>query len=715
MWKRIKDVISNIFLKDGKIFKIINDEKNHLYDHLDIDAKGNVHIAKGVSIFVLIAYILYQIVYFCWYAEFDCGLYYLIPVLVFFSIGFIYDYLYHKGYIEFLATKSLVLMHVLMVGLTFWLDCFTPTSFGQIYTPLVLTVGPIMFFHSIKIESIIEIFTLILYLIAAWLNITPIAPEHAIIQAVLTFLIGMLNILIVANMRYSINESAKNLDEEIKAREKIEYASEVAEALSYDFLNVYSIDLENKTCRIIKLDGYVTQGFDSTDYLIDYPYEDMIETYIQNRVHPDERERLSNALTIEHVQEMLKNNKAYIEAYRILDDHGEHYCQFRFVRIGSSKRIIAGFRNVDATMRYDKEQRIALREALNVAKQASEAKTNFLNGVSHDIRTPMNAILGFHAHAQAHLDNQSIIQESLDQIKDSSQQLLKYIDTVLDASRVQTIVDTNLSIYSLKSLINELLNEANAIANSKNITITVDDSKVLEDKVKVNKDRFHQVIFSVLENAILYTPNGGKIDFAINPGSNVSANKKRYVFTVTDNGVGMSEDFLQHVFDPFSREHDTTHSGIAGAGLGLIIVKNILESTGGGIFIQSEEGIGTKVTMIAMLNIVDDNSIDFKTDESKNNNEKDFSRFKGMHVLVVDDNELNREIAVGILSQKEILGEAASSGEEAIKMFNESSLGYYKVILLDILMPEMDGFETAKNIRKLNRIDAKNIPFCHRA
>lgn len=697
-------------MRDSRIKTIIQEENKHLFDYLDDWAIGSVHVVKGVSIFVLVSYFIYQCIHFGWYGTLDFSLYYFIPIIVYFSAGFFFEFLFEKGYAEFVGTRALVIMHILMVALAFWLDCFTDSSICQIYVPLILAVGPIMFLYSVLAEIFINTSTLILYLIAASFNMTPITPVHAVIQAVLTYLLGMMSVLIIANMRYAVRQTTNVLNKEKETRKKIEYASEVAEALSYDFLNVYSIDFENKTCRIIKLDGYVTDGFDNNDKQTDYSYEKMIETYINNRVHPDEREKLKRKLTIDHVQKMLEDNKAYIEPYRILDDHGEHYCQFRFVRIGTSGKIIAGFRNVDTTMRYDQEQRIALREALFASQQASKAKTTFLNNISHDIRTPMNAILGYRSHAQAHLDDPQIVKDSLNQINESSQQLLKYIDNILDASRINTQIDYAVEPYSLKELSKELFDEINLIAKPKNITLTYDDSRVVNDIVKTNKERFHQVMYAVLENAVLYTPAGGNVSFTISQGSKVGSEKHRYVFTVKDNGVGMSEDFLRHLFDPFSREKDTTHSGIAGAGLGLLTAKNILESTGGGIVVQSQQDKGTEVTMIAMLYCAEEKGARSNSTEDFLENNNDTICLKGMRVLVVDDNELNQEIAINILSLQGILADGASSGQEAIQMFQDSSLGFYKAILMDILMPEMDGFETTKAIRNLERIDAKNIP-----
>lgn len=708
MQQNLNETPKSKFFKDSKILNIIQVEKEHLYDYLDDWASGSVHVVKGVSIFVFICYILYLIIYLCWYGELDFNLYYLVPILIVFSVGFVFEYLLNKGHKRFIAKYALLIMHCFIVALCFYLDCFTDSTVCQIYVPFVLAVGPIIFLLSIKQEIFMNTITLIVYLIVANLGMTPIPKEHAIIQGCIAYLIGMMCVFVIANMRYTVLESTNELNKEVKAREKVEYASEVAEALSYDFLNVFSIDFKNKTVRIIKLDGYVTDGFDKDNKEVNYPYEKMINTYIDNRVHPDEREKLRKELTIENVEKQLKTQRAYIGPYRVLDDHGEHYYQFRYVRIGDTDKVIAGFRNVDTTMRYNNDQKIALKEALVAANQASEAKSQFLNSISHDVRTPMNAIMGSTSKIEANKDNPEVIEQCVTQINESSQQLLKYVDGILDMTRSNKEVSEERKSYSLNKLVNELVAEIKVITEPKHINVTVDTSEVINDMVQTNKDRFHQVMYAVLENAALYTQEGGNISFTVRQGSKLSSGKNRYVFKVKDDGVGMSEDFLQHLFDPFSREKDTTHSGIAGAGLGLLTAKNILESTGGGIVVQSKHGEGTEVTMVAMLYGDDKSSVE--KSEVKNDNYTDVSNFKGMHVLVIDDNELNREIAVDVLTTQGLIAEAASSGKEAIEKIKSSSLGYYKAILMDIMMPEMDGFETTKQVRALERIDVKNIP-----
>lgn len=696
-----------------RIKKFSNAEKNLFMENPSMRALSNVHIAEGVSVFVLIVFIIYQIIFIYLDGNIDLRLTYVIPVLCLVLIGPISKFLYKKDCINFLANDLLILDHTLMYALAFWLDCFTDPSLCQIYTPIVIAVGPVIFLRSVKTELFTNTCALFLYLFAAYLGITPISAEHAVIQAFIAYAISIFTLIVVINMRYVIYKTSLSLNSEKQAREKFEYAAQVAEALNYDFLNVYSLDLEKETWKVIKREGYEIRGqinkFDD-----EFPYSEMINIYINERIHNEDKDRLRKLLSIDNVKQKLKESDAFIDWYRVVENNDEHYYQFRFVKVPLTNKVIVGFRNVDNTMRYEKEQRLALKEALNAARQANDAKTTFLNNVSHDLRTPLNAIMGFSKHARNHIDDKEIVLGSLKHIETAGSQVSSYIDRILQFTQLNNPSNTyDLDTYSLNALTKEVISKVDNVAKEKNITISFDDSGVIDDVVKTNKERFESVIYSVLENAVIYTPKDGHVWITFRQGSNVSEDRVRYVFTIKDDGIGMPKEFLQHIFDPFSREKDTTNTGDARTGLGLSITKNILEATGGGIVVNSAPNKGTEVTMVAMLHVANGKSknkelLDSSTkkDICHFNNNK---QFKDTHILIVDDNMINREIASNLLSEKGFVCDSASSGPEAILKFKNSKIAYYDCILMDILMPEMDGFETTNKIRALNRLDAKDV------
>lgn len=694
-----------------RLKKVSKEEKNIFAERLSTRALSNVHITQGVSVFVLVCFIIYQGIFIYLDGQIDLRLMYVIPVIIIISLGPISNFLYKKGYTNFLADDLLIFVHALMYLLAFWLDCFTDPSLCQIYTPLIIAVGPVLFLRSIKTELLINTLALLLYLFAAYLGITPISAEHAVIQAFIAYLLSIFLLLVIVNIRFVLAKISFDLNNEKQAREKFEYAAEVAEALSYDFLNVYTLDLNKETWKIIKRNGYQIGGDIKPINGDEYSYDEMIKTYIKERIAPKDKERLKKILSLDYVRKQLETSDAYIDSYRAIDNGTEHYYQFRFVKVPSTSKVIVGFRSIDNTMRYEKEQRIALKEALSASRLASDAKTTFINNISHDIRTPLNAIMGFSKHARNHIDDKEVVLGSLKHIDTSGEQVNSYIDKILQFTQLNSNDDEyQRQSYSLNDLANEIINKANNLAKDKNISIVYDNSGIIDDKVKTNKERFEMVIYSVLENAVIYTPNNGHVSLSIRQGSALGNNKIRYVFTVKDDGVGMSNEFLQHIFDPFAREKDTTHSGQSRTGLGLTIAKNILESTGGGIIVNSKVNEGTEVIMIAMLEA--DNK---KKEESKEIIKEDvyhFSNnkaFKDTRVLIVDDNAINLEVAKSLLSEKGFICDIANSGAEAIIKFKDSKPSYYTCILMDILMPDMDGYETTSSIRNLNKLDAKDV------
>lgn len=683
---------------------IIQKENEHAYTHIELRALSNMRISSGVSLFVLIIFIIYQFIFVFIDGYIDLRLEYVIPVASVVCVGPVYSYLYKKECYEFLARRSLILLHAMMYALAFWLDCFTDPSLCQIYTPILIAVGPVLFLRSFKTELLINTLALLVYLFATYLGITPISADHAVIQAFIAYALSIMTLIVISNMRYTIARSSRSLNDEIQKREKYEYAAEVAESLNYDFLNVYSVDLNKNTCRIIKSDGYLPEEYKDYDEGKDYPYDKIMNKCIEDRVYKDEKEFMHVALSIDTIREKLKEENAYIGSYRVLDDQsGEHYCQFRFVKIPSTNKVIAAFRNIDITMRYRKDQRVALEEALKAATQASEAKTTFMNNISHDILTPMNAIIGFNKQAMSDPQDTDAVMNNLKKIDTSSHQLLNYLNKVLAVTQTSSGPNEfEASPHSLKLLAQNLISRVSDQSQEKNITIHFDNSEVKDDMVRTNAQRFEQAIFPILENAVIYSPENGRVSFTIRQSSLIGNGKCRYIITIKDNGMGIPKDFMPYIFDPFVRMNNDSPASANSVGLGLTISKNIVESTGGGILVNSEPGKGTEVTIVAMLYTCEENKEE-KKEQQKNvdcfNNGKEF---KDTRVLVVDDNEVNREIADGLLQMKGFLCETAESGTEAISKIKEHDTNYYSAILMDIFMPDLDGFETTKKIREIN-------------
>lgn len=338
-----------------------------------------------------------------------------------------------------------------------------------------------------------------------------------------------------------------------------------------------------------------------------------------------------------------------------------------------------------------------LEVALEKAQQSDIAKTTFLFNMSHDIRTPLNAILGFSHIIENHVNDPDKITDSINKIKLSSTQLLNLINDVLEMSRIES---GKMEITPQPTSLNELLNGVNTVlkclAIDKSIDYVVSVDNIQNCFVNVDASKLTSVIINLVSNAIKYTLMGGKVYFTAEQIS-TEEGTATYRFTIKDTGIGMSHEFMEHMFEQFSRARTTTVSKIQGTGLGLAITKRIIDAFGGTIEVSSEENVGsTFVVTIPMQTIEPFASTEEEIEEINNTVSLD-----GLKVLVVDDNEMNREIAIYILESEGMIVEAAEDGENAIKRIQERGMDYFDIVFMDIQMPVMNGYEAAQKIREL--------------
>lgn len=345
----------------------------------------------------------------------------------------------------------------------------------------------------------------------------------------------------------------------------------------------------------------------------------------------------------------------------------------------------------------------ALSDALAEAENANRAKTVFLNNMSHDIRTPMNAIVGFTGLAKTHIEDKELVGDYLDKISVSGQHLLSLINDVLDMSRIEsgnvTIEETNVH---LPDVIKDLRTITESDISSKKIGLSVDTHNVEHEDIVSDKLRLKQVLLNILSNAIKFTPEGGEISFSVSEKASSAENTANYEFRIKDNGIGMSESFKKTIFDSFTRERTSTVSGIQGTGLGMAITKNIVDMMGGEISVSSAEGEGSEFVVVLPLKI---SSVSVK-EETKS----EMPDLTGKRVLLAEDNEMNQMIAEAILTEMGLSVEMAGDGAEAVEKVKDAAAGYYDIILMDIQMPKMDGYEAAKQIRAIDDEQKASVP-----
>ena len=341
------------------------------------------------------------------------------------------------------------------------------------------------------------------------------------------------------------------------------------------------------------------------------------------------------------------------------------------------------------------KQHKALQEAIDMAQSANKAKTVFLNNMSHDIRTPMNAIIGYTGLAASHIDSRELVTEYLKKIGQSSEHLLSLINDILDMSRIESGKMTlNEQEEDLSDMVHTIRSITQSGIAAKSIDFFVDVFDVKDEFVICDKLRINQVLLNILFNAIKYTPARGTISFKVSEFAAKADGYATYRFAVKDSGIGMSEEFLRTIFDPFTRERTSTVSGIQGTGLGMAISKNIVDMMGGRISITSEENVGTEVVVEFELKLAG---------AQKEEATETLAKLKGLRGLVVDDDLVACASISKMLKDISMRSEWCSSGKEAVfraqNAFEEGD--NFSVYIIDWLMPDMNGIETARRIRQV--------------
>ena len=477
------------------------------------------------------------------------------------------------------------------------------------------------------------------------------------------------------------------------------------------YLSAFYVGLDDKSCKQYKRSKAQEEEFSiETDYL------EAINRHIDTAVHPDDREELKKLFLPANIKEKLSKQPEFSHTFRDISfGPEERYLLLQVFRGADENHAAFGFKDVTDEWRKEEEQRKAeaeqqeaLKKALAMAESANRSKSNFLFNMSHDIRTPMNAITGFTNMAIKHIDDGEKVLDYLGKTQKAGNMLLSLINSVLEVSRIEagqaTVEeqpgDIYLSFENIKSTMQEL-------AATKDIDLTFAFGEITDRYVLADFSRCIRIFVNIITNSIKYTNEGGFVRVTCEQVGQAKDGVGTYRYTFTDNGIGMSEEFQKHIYEQFSREKTSTISGVQGTGLGMSVVKSFVDLMGGEITLKSEKGKGTTFTVLLPFKLqnekmyTDPESGEVVPEGGEGVKHTDDSSFIGKNVLLVEDNEMNREIAIEILEEEGMVVDSADDGTTAVEKLRERGPGFYDVVLMDIQMPVMNGYEATKAIRAM--------------
>lgn len=467
----------------------------------------------------------------------------------------------------------------------------------------------------------------------------------------------------------------------------------VVNGLSRDFSTVWLVHVPEMSMQLIQKAGtHVVQ--EELELAAEAKfYGTRMKEYILQHVVEEDRDRVFKETSQEVVIEQIKSDKFYKVTYRANYQNEIAYFQMNFVSVNNSNNFVLGFRNVNDVMKEQQKQEKALKDALMTAEHANRAKSTFLNNMSHDIRTPMNAIIGFTALAASHIDDKEIVRDYLGKIQISSNHLLSLINDVLDMSRIES---GKLKIEEKEVHLPEVFHDLRTIVQSditaKQIDFFIDTVDVVNEDVICDRLRLNQILLNIFSNAMKFTEPGGIISVRVIQKPALSGKYADYEFRIKDNGIGMSREFQEHIFEAFSRERTATVSGIQGTGLGMAITKNIVDMMGGTITVHSEVGKGSEFVV----------NLRFKISGEKVRFDE-LEELKGLRALVVDDDTNTCMSICSMLSSIGMRTEWSASGKEAVVRteFAINQKDEFHAYIIDWLMPDMNGIEVVRRIRRI--------------
>ena len=504
--------------------------------------------------------------------------------------------------------------------------------------------------------------------------------------------------------------------EERKRQKLEEEQAGIIQSLSSMFFATYYGDLEQNQMRgMSQLEDVQKLLEDRTDY------DEALRVYADTFVHPEDRADYLYTMSSRNLRQVLKKEQPFVTfAYRKrpeeTDTDGDDFGWIRATAVmartdeeGKASGIVYAAQDVTESKRKEMREQRAIQAACQAANHANASKSEFLSRMSHDIRTPMNGIIGMTRIASENVEDKEKLRDCLGKITASGNSLLFLVNEILDMSELETgNVDLVADEFQISRLVGDVSASLQGQVEEKGLELKV-SSRVEHEDVTGDKGRISQVFSNILGNSVKFTPPGGHIGLTVIEREVKKYGCCFYDFIFEDDGIGMAEEFLPHIYEPFSRAEDSRISKTEGTGLGMTIAQNIVRMMGGFIKVESALGKGTRVTVTLLLKLrgnlgaVADSARETEEDSAD-------ARFADRRILLVEDNVINQEIAMEIIGATGAAVECAPNGRKALERFEAMPEGYFDMILMDIQMPVMNGYEATRAIRKLPRRDALSIP-----